>query len=108
MLTRHIALVADHGDVTFRQLSVVAAALQVQVSRDLAPCWSMNASVAAFENRQDVPVGWWHVLIRKGRVDKDDDYGFHTDRRRQPYALVKYGEGWSLTASHEILEMLVQ
>jgi len=33
--------------------------------------------------------------------------GVHLDRNGQPFALVEYGQGWwSLTASHETLEML--
>jgi hypothetical protein len=33
--------------------------------------------------------------------------GYHQDSYGQPYALVEYSASWSLTASHEVVEMLV-
>jgi hypothetical protein len=33
--------------------------------------------------------------------------GYHQDSYGQPYPLVEYSASWSLTASHEVVEMFV-
>src|SRR5690242_18248159 len=39
--------------------------------------------------------------------DVEGAAGIHEDDRGQPFAVVSYGPSWSLAASHECLEMLV-
>lgn len=105
MLIRQLALVADTHKVTPSALTRVSAALQKQVTRDLAPIWQIKASVDPFAKLEDVPVGYWPILITE--QDLGNAAGIHEDREGQPFALVHYEYGWSLTASHEVLEMLV-
>lgn len=105
MLIRQVALVSETRKITFSGLSRVAAALQKQATRDLAPIWEIKATVDAFARVDDVPVGYWPVLITE--KDLGNAAGVHQDHQGQPFALVKYDYGWSLTASHECLEMLV-
>src|SRR5262245_53403794 len=106
MLLNQIALVSQTNRVTLAQLALVSAALQKQVARDLKPVWEIDASVDAFERLQDVPLGYWPIIIR-------DDISFnaqgiHLNRTDgQPFALVAFSNNWSLTTSHECLEMLV-
>lgn len=105
MLLRQLALVSESSSITLPDLLRVSAALQKQASRDLAPIWEINATVDAFGKLEDVPLGYWPIMIR-------DDIGFdaagiHLDKDGQPFALVTAGNDWSLTASHEVLEMLV-
>ena len=45
----------------------------------------------------------WPIIIAK---EVEDAAGFHDDEHGQPFALVEFGPEWSLTASHECLEML--
>ena len=85
-------------------LSHVAAALQKQATRDLAPLWGISATVVAFPSLRNVPVGYWPVVIVD---DVQGAAGYHQDNHGRPYALVEYSASWSLTASHEVLEMLV-
>lgn len=65
----------------------------------------MSATVDAFPTLEDVPIGYWPMLIK-------DDIGFkgaagiHLDKDGQPFALITFSDSWSLTASHEMLEML--
>jgi hypothetical protein len=104
MLPVQIALVSwtnqtDPGDVNH-----VAAALQKQAIRDLAPIWSIAATVDVFPSLRAVPAGYWPVIIVD---DVRGAAGYHQDSLGQPYALVEYSASWSLTASHETLEMLV-
>jgi hypothetical protein len=104
MLTRQIALVSETPRVKVRDLMRVAAALQKQASRDLFPMWQISATVDAFASLDDVPLGYWPVVMVD---DVPDAAGIHLDDNGQPYALAEAGPGWSLTASHECLEMLV-
>ena len=102
-LLAHIALISQ-TNVSFGDVSIVSAALQKQVSRDLSQFWGINATVDAFQSLEVMPTGYWPILI----VDQvKDAAGLHLDNQGQPYALVETGPTWSLTASHECLEMLV-
>jgi hypothetical protein len=103
MFDRHVALVSEEIDL--RELTKVASALQVQATRDFTPIWGIGAIVSVFEHFADVPIGQWPIWVKK-KINDPDDLGYHTDRRHQPYALVLYTDGWTITASHEMLEML--
>ncbi|WP_125591353.1 hypothetical protein [Amycolatopsis balhimycina] len=63
----------------------------------------MRATVDGFDSLEAVPLGYWPVIVV---ADVKDAAGFHTDQNGQPFALVEAGSSWSLTASHETLEML--
>jgi hypothetical protein len=101
----HVALVAETEQINSGQLSRVSAALQRQVTRDFSPIWGINATVDAFGSLDDVPLGYWPVVVLD-QIDQPGAAGYHTDQDGQPYALVMYSQSWSLTASHETLEML--
>jgi hypothetical protein len=103
MLLQHLALVSTVPDVSLSDLAKVSAALQRQVLRDLAPIWGLQASIDPFPSYDDVPPGYWPVVI----VDEAPQAGSHTDRDGHPMAFVEYGPTWSLRASHEVVEMLV-
>lgn len=102
---KHIAIVSETNKVSFSDVALASAALQKQVLRDFAPVWNESATIDAFPQLEDVPLGSWAVIIR-------DDIGFpgaagiHLDKEGQPFALVQFGTTWQLTTSHEILEML--
>lgn len=101
-----VALVAQTAQIKAQDLSVVAAAIQKQVSRDVSPIWNIDASVDAFASLDDVPLGYWQVLIDD--TIPFDAAGIHLNGDNgQPYALVTYSDDWSLTTSHEVIEMLV-
>jgi len=103
MLLAQVALVSEVSELAFRTVARFAAALQKQVSRDFTPAWGMKSTVDAFASLEEVPVGYWPIIVVK---DVQGAEGFHTDEKGQPYALVRYSPSWSLTASHECLEML--
>src|SRR5258708_7085140 len=106
-LPMHVALVSemDASDLSISELSTVSAALSKQVSRDFGPIWAVNATVDAFASLDDVPPGYWPVTI-KADIGDPSAAGFHTDKNGNPFALVQFSPSWSLTASHEVLEML--
>jgi hypothetical protein len=105
MLSRQVALVTDTKQVSAAELSNVSAALQKQVTRDFAPIWEVQASVDSFPSLQDVPLGYWPIVVMED-IKTDGAAGIHQDKEGQPIALVQLSDGWSLTASHECLEML--
>jgi hypothetical protein len=103
MLPIHVALVSRTRQTDPADMSHVAAALQTQATRDVAPLWSVSATVDVFPSLRNVPAGYWPVVIVD---DVKDAAGYHQDVQGQPYALVEYSRSWSLTASHETIEML--
>ena len=101
----HIALVSLTTEVTLAQLAPVSAAIQKQISRDFGPIWSAQATVDAFDKLEDVPVGYWHVLLQDELPN--GAAGLHKrDDNKQPFALVALTNNWPVFLSHEVLEML--
>ena len=107
-LLKHVALVSESSKVTLDALTIVAAALQKQVSRDFGPIWSVDATVNVFPRLEDVPVDYWRIMIMDN-IQQQGASGVHMDDQGQPFALVTADDDrdvWSLTTSHECLEML--
>jgi len=98
-----IALVSKVTDVQFDELSRVATALTMQVSRDVTPLWGIAATVEAFHAQ--FPPGYWPMFVVANLPPTEG--GFHLTKHNQPYAKVEVGAHWSLAASHELIEMLV-
>jgi len=102
-LLQKVALVPDGTDIDPSELNRVAGALSKQVQRDFSPLWRIDAVVDAFTRLEDVEVDYWPIVIVR---DVEGAAGYHEDKDGQPYALVQHDPDWSLTASHECLEML--
>lgn len=105
MLIRHVGLVSQSASVTLANLVKVSAALQKQVTRDFAPTWGITATVDAFDTLSDVPTDYWPIIIMDD-INTPGAAGVHEDDHGQPFALVAATDTWSLTTSHENLEML--
>jgi hypothetical protein len=106
MLARHVALVSQTRHVSLDQLAVASAAVQKQITRDFGPIWQISADVAAFGKLSDVPLGYWPIIIRDD-IHEQGAAGIHLNKRNgQPFALVQFSDNWTLTVSHECLEML--
>jgi hypothetical protein len=104
MLAGHVALLSQTSRVRLDQLAIAAAAIQKQITRDFGPIWQISADVAVFGELSDVPLGYWPVIIRDDiRIDAQ---GIHLTKNGQPFALVLFSDNWTLTTSHECLEML--
>ena len=128
-LTDHVALVSLTRDVPTRLLLQAAAAIQKQITRDFTPYWGLHVTVDAFEDLETVPSDYHPVVIfaashelvgtleyavgEQRTADIVDDIergtltGLHMNSfTRQPFALVAANETWSVTLSHETLEMI--
>jgi hypothetical protein len=105
MYPTHVALVPyGEEDVPTDELLHVASALQTQVTRDLGPIWDLSAVVSPFLRLEDVPAGYVPFAIVE-ELPKPW-HGFHIVTDGQPLALIGYRKGWSLLASHELMELL--
>lgn len=105
MFNKNLALVSETKHITASELTKVAAALQKQATRDFGPLWNTQANVSAFAKLEDVPTDYWPIIVQDD-INTPDAAGVHEDKNGQPFALVQYESGWSLSASHETLEML--
>jgi hypothetical protein len=105
MLPIYVALVCETDSVPAREFARVAAALDKQVTRDFGPIWGIPATVDPVFNLDDIPVGYWPIVLVED-IDESNGFGYHADHYGQPYALVALTDSWSLSASHECLEML--
>jgi hypothetical protein len=129
VLTDHVALVSLTSEVSTRSLMQAAAALQKQITRDFTPFWGLQATVDAFEDLASVPSDYHPVVVfgdpdeLLGRLEfaiggeyaaqliddfeRDRLSGLHLNAfTRQPFALVAASDAWSVTLSHEVLEMI--
>jgi len=104
-LIQQVALVSESNSIDLPEVTLVAAALDKQATRDFAPIWGVNSSIHAFARLEDVPLGYWPMVIQDD-IGQPGAAGIHLDNDGQPFALITSGDGWSLTASHETLEML--
>src|SRR5262249_14423122 len=99
----------ESNEIQMSDVMRVAAALQKQAVRDLGPIWDVSATVDAFAKLDDVPLGYWPMIV-KDDIGEPGALGVHEDKDGQPFALIRSSsdiDEWSLTASHEMLEMLV-
>ena len=86
----------------------VAAALNIQVMRDLPQYWNVKATVIYLPDAKKIPAGVWPVnMVAKLPPGEG---GVHLDKHNQPYSLViatPESDEWTIDASHETIEMLV-
>jgi hypothetical protein len=90
----------------------VVAALQKQVTNDFRPVWGVDAELSIVTKGAQPPSGnWWLVLLDDS--DQANALGYHDlTSEGLPIGKVfaasdlKAGTSWTVTASHELLEML--
>jgi len=109
----NIAVVNQATVLTDAQVTAVVDALQIQVLRDFAPVWGKVARLWTFSKTASVPPAYWQLIITDD-ADVADALGYHeTTASGQPLGKVfaqttiSAGLKWSVTISHELLEMLV-
>jgi hypothetical protein len=98
----HVALVDETGKIDQAELATMAGAMSEQIQHDFAPVWHVSASVGAYPA---APAGTWTVHIRE-KLDQPGALGYHTDDHHQPLSFVEFTPDWTVTVSHEVLEML--
>lgn len=88
------------------------AALQIQLNRDWFPVWGSTASLQFYTRSQIIPNSVWPLYV----LDTSDikgALGYHYETASgRPYGrifakdCIKFNSSWSLTLSHELLEMI--
>ncbi len=107
-----IAVINASTAVSDDEVRAAAAALQIQVRRDFAPVWGIDADLTVVPRGGTPGAGaWWLVILDTS--DSAGALGYHDlTPEGLPLAKVfaqsalKLGYQWTVTASHELLEML--
>ena len=63
-LIRQLALVSKSTQIPRGDVLKVSAAIQKQATRDLSPIWEISATVDPFDKLEDVPTGYWTLLVK--------------------------------------------
>jgi hypothetical protein len=85
----------------------VVSALNIQVTQQAAPAWRLQATVSTYTNASSVPAGATPIVIMKSPPASVE--GCHRWKDDQASAVVRWQPdgAWSIAASHEIIETLV-
>jgi len=110
--TIQISVINESTILADKDVVPVVAALQKQVTNDFRPVWGTDAELTIVAKGTTPPAGsWWLVLLDDS--DQANALGYHDlTTEGLPIGKVfaasdlKAGTSWTVTASHELLEML--
>ena len=110
--TIQISIINESTVLADADVTPVVAALQKQVTNDFRPVWGTDAELSIVPKTSTPPAGsWWLVLLDDS--DQANALGYHDlTTEGLPMGKVfaasdlKAGTSWTVTASHELLEML--
>ncbi len=107
-----IAIINESSAVKAKELPVVIAALQNQVTRDFAPIWGVSAKLKLVASASAALATDWQLILLDDS-DQADALGYHetTDSGRPLGKVfvksdIEAGTSWTNTLSHELLEIL--
>ena len=110
--TIQISVINESTVLTDADVTPVVPALQQQVTNDFRPVWGVDAELTLIPHGQQPPAGsWWLVILDNS--DQAGALGYH-DLTSEGLPMGKVfaasdltaGTSWTITASHELLEML--
>lgn len=81
-----VGLVDTTGKIDSELMQAAAAALNLQVTRDLPQFWPVQATVRYLPHATRLPAGVWPVQLVKKLPPGEG--GFHLNKHNQPYAKV--------------------
>lgn len=107
-----IAITNASTSLTDVQVEAVLAALQKQVSNEFKGYWELDCVVDFVPRTQPLTEGWWQIVVLDN-ADQAGALGYH-ELTNQGTPLGKIfakidldsGSSWTVTLSHELLEML--
>lgn len=107
-----IAVINESTTVSDQAVKDVMMACQTQLDRDYFPIWGRSATMVFVDKTQPIPAGFWAITVLD-HSDQAGALGYHDlTAEGLPLAKVfagddiKYGLSWSVTFSHELLEMM--
>jgi len=112
LATSQISVINESTVLTDADVTPVVVALQQQVTNDFRPIWGTDAELKMIPQGTPAPAGTWSLVILDDS-DQAEALGYH-DLTPDGLPLgkifaasdLKAGTSWSVTASHELLEML--
>jgi|ERR1700693_1336851 len=107
-----IAVINASTALTDHQVESAVPDLQTQVHRDFASAWGVDADITFVpKGAKPAPGAWWIVILDSS--DQAGALGYHDLTKEglplgKVFALsdIQNGYQWTVTASHELLEML--
>ena len=99
---KKICIIPRTSSLSVPQATSAASAIQEQILKDFYPVWKKSAVITASSSPK---IGYTPVFVMDNVAGGLSGYHFTEDG--VPYAIVQAGPRWSLAASHEILELLV-
>jgi hypothetical protein len=107
-----VAVINASTVLTDAQVNAIVPALQQQVHNDFAPVWGIDADLTFVRKGAPPPPNtWWLAILDDS--NQAGALGYHeTTNQGMPLGLVfartaaQDGVNWTITASHELLEML--
>ena len=98
--------------LTDEQVEAVLPALQRQVSQDFDAYWNLDCALQFLPKSGTLAAGWWQMVVMDD-PDQAGALGYHeVSSQGTPLGKVfagldlKMGASWTVTLSHELLEML--
>jgi len=112
LATTQISIINESTVLADTDITPVVIALQQQVTNDFRPVWGLDAELKMVQQGAQPPSGtWWLVILDDS--DQAGALGYHdVTPDGMPIGKVfagsdlKAGTSWTVTASHELLEML--
>lgn len=108
----NIAIINESSCVSDDQVKQIMDAIQIQLDRDYYPIWGSTANLSFIDKTQPIPSGFWAAVVLD-HSDQAGALGYHDiTQEGMPLAKIfagddiKYGLEFSVTMSHEILEMM--
>jgi hypothetical protein len=112
MATIAVDIINASTVLTDQEVQAAVPDLQTQVHRDFAPAWGIDANLSFRAKSAKAHAGAWQLIVLDNS-DQASALGYH-DLTKAGLPLGKvfagsdkqYGLSWTVTASHELLEML--
>jgi hypothetical protein len=112
-MTVKIAIINDSTVLSDAEVHKAVAPLQKQIDRDAGPVWGISAQLRFVpKGGQPAADEWWLAVLDNS--DQAGALGYHdlTDKALPLSKVfagsdIQYGQSWTVTCSHELLEMLV-
>jgi hypothetical protein len=93
-------------------VQAAVAALQIQLDRDWQAAWGTTATLMFYTRSQTIPSTYWPIYLLD-TTDTAGALGYHDELvGGRPYGRIfaktaaQYGYSWTVTLSHELLEMM--
>lgn len=112
-MVMHISIINSSTVISDTDGAAAVAAMQVQTSRDFAPIWGIDAVLTYVAKGHTAAAGTWQLAI----LDNSDEagaLGYHDiTKDGQPLGKIfaktdkQYGLSWTVTASHELFEIMI-